>query len=60
MDKEEFLKVLARHDWFYQYSDDYSVWRRGQEASDRIQGLIQQHPELKEVYTTYVAENVRT
>ena len=25
----EFYELLDRHDWTYQYSDDVSVWRRG-------------------------------
>ena len=28
--------LLARHDWFYEYSDDHSVWRRGQAQLDAI------------------------
>jgi len=29
-------RMLARHDWFYEYSDDHSVWRRGQAQLDAI------------------------
>ena len=29
-------RLLARHDWFYEYSDDHSVWRRGQAQMDAI------------------------
>ena len=29
-------KLLQNHDWFYQYSDDYSVYERGQFAWDTI------------------------
>ena len=29
-------RLLARHDWFYEYSDDHSVWRRGQAQLDAI------------------------
>ena len=25
-------KLLQNHDWFYQYSDDYSTYERGQNA----------------------------
>ena len=28
--------LLARHDWYYQYSDDHSVWQRGQREHDAI------------------------
>ncbi len=32
-------EALARHDWYYNYSDDYSVYRRGSENASRIQEL---------------------
>ena len=28
--------LLARHDWYYNYSDDHSVWQRGQCEHDAI------------------------
>ena len=30
-------QLLARHDWTYEYSDDYSAWTRGQNESRAIQ-----------------------
>jgi hypothetical protein len=30
-------ELLARHDWFYDRSDDYSAWTRGQNESRAIQ-----------------------
>jgi len=33
---EEFYNELCRFDWWYEYSDDHSVWRRG---SDREREL---------------------
>jgi hypothetical protein len=35
-------EALARHDWYYNYSDDYSVYRRGSESADRIRDLRRQ------------------
>ena len=29
-------EMLARHDWYYDYSDDHSVWSRGQRENDAI------------------------
>lgn len=34
--------ALAGHDWYYGYSDDYSVYRRGQEQANRINDLRRQ------------------
>ena len=34
-------KLLQNHDWFYQYSDDYSVYERGQNAWNTINEVIE-------------------
>jgi hypothetical protein len=31
--RSEFGKKLRNHDWYFGYSDDHRVWKRGQEAS---------------------------
>ena len=33
-------KLLKNHDWFYQYSDDYSVYERGDRESNIINEVI--------------------
>ena len=32
----EFYKRLGWHDWFYEYSDDHSVWSRGKDAERKL------------------------
>ena len=29
-------RLMAFHDWSYEYSDDYSAWKRGQAQRDAI------------------------
>jgi hypothetical protein len=29
-------RLLCWHDWYYDYSDDYSAWKRGQSERDAI------------------------
>ena len=29
-------RLLARHDWYFDYSDDYSAWKRGQAERSAI------------------------
>jgi hypothetical protein len=29
---QAFEKMLALHDWHFNYSDDHSVWRRGKDS----------------------------
>ncbi len=33
-------KLLKNHDWFYQYSDDFSVYECGDRESDAINEVI--------------------
>ena len=33
-------EMLKNHDWFYQYSDDFSVWKRGSKEYDAIHAVI--------------------
>ena len=36
MTKQDYIQLLISHDWTYQYSDDPSVYRRGQAQRDAI------------------------
>ena len=50
----EFWKMLHNHDWTYEYSDDGSVWRRGQKQFDEIQYVVKNGTlEHKELYNQY-------
>jgi hypothetical protein len=62
----ELAKKLQYHDWSYNYSDDHSVWRRGEERSAQIQsemkylnslGLEEQVQALWEQYCPWSATN---
>tara|TARA_B100000131_G_scaffold263311_1_gene260088 strand:+ start:948 stop:1298 length:351 start_codon:yes stop_codon:yes gene_type:complete len=44
MNRSEFGSKLKTHDWYYAYSDDHSVWRRGRDASARLRRT---HEELE-------------
>ena len=36
MERAEFGKKVKSHDWYYGYSDDYSVWSRGNQANKAL------------------------
>jgi hypothetical protein len=36
VDWNKLERTLQHHDWFYAYSDDGGVWRRGQAAFDQL------------------------
>lgn len=58
----EYAKELSYHDWFYAYSDDGSVWRRGEERSkelsakaEELQGnYIKLHKEACKRYADHI------
>jgi hypothetical protein len=49
----EFDAMLKRHDWYYQYSDDYSVYRSGKSEQDRLVGIARNSPEHQELMTAW-------
>jgi hypothetical protein len=57
MSEEEFLKLLKKHDWTYQHTDDHTVWQAGNSSWNRIQNLMKMHPELRKVYDKFKEEN---
>jgi translation initiation factor IF-2 len=36
---EEYRELLSRHDWTYEFSDDYREWRKGHEELKRLNGM---------------------
>ena len=38
---EDLKKLLDNHDWFYNFSDDHSVWVRGERESAQITGALE-------------------
>jgi len=37
---DTFSQALHRHDWLYNYSDDHSVWSRGQDELNDLRRMI--------------------
>jgi hypothetical protein len=48
MNIEQFFNECSRHDWFYDYSDDHSVWTAGHENKQRIY-LLAENDILREM-----------
>lgn len=38
--KEELKQRLAKHDWGYYFSDDHSVWKKGELDMDEIKAAM--------------------
>lgn len=35
----KYYDMLANHDWYYDYSDDHSVWQKGRDASSQLRRI---------------------
>lgn len=42
---QQYWDSLNRHDWYYDYSDDHSVWQRGSAELSRLRAMSKQSPE---------------
>lgn len=34
--EQKYRELLATHDWYYNFSDDYSVWAKGKSHASKI------------------------
>ena len=50
---EEYFDMLKRHDWFYEYSDDHSVWQKGQSAKAELQSLAKTNDQFAIMLADY-------
>lgn len=49
----DYLALLASHDWFYDYSDDISVSRRGRKTESAILDQATMDPMYKAAYLVW-------
>lgn len=52
-----FIVQLANHDWFYDYSDDDSVWRAGKNTATELEAAAAKEPVLADLHTAYARYN---
>tara|TARA_R110000772_G_scaffold51719_4_gene118722 strand:+ start:2411 stop:2602 length:192 start_codon:yes stop_codon:yes gene_type:complete len=52
MNKEQYIKALNAHDWSFEWSDDHSVWKRGNQQRADINAV---RPILDEDYAIWNA-----
>ena len=59
MELKAFDSMLAKHDWFFHYSDDHRVWVKGEESWSKIvqaSKLSEAHRRLYDVWWEYVRD----
>lgn len=40
---DELEDMLSKHDWFYSYSDDFGVYRRGERSWEELSAAVRLH-----------------
>ena len=54
---EDFLEILNKHDWYYDYSDDHRVWTRGHDNWKLICRIREKDEMFEKIYQAYIQEN---
>ena len=52
----QFWEILCSYDWYFQYVDDFSVWKRGAESESQVKTIASQsarHQQLFEAFHNY-------
>jgi hypothetical protein len=47
---EQYREMLKRHDWFYQYADDFRAWNAGHDNHIKLLKLAETSPEHSSLY----------
>lgn len=53
---DEYISKLKSHDWFYEFSDDHSVWQRGKAERHDINVLQKELDPDNEVWNQHCPE----
>lgn len=53
MNIQEYYDLLDKHDWFYQFSDDMSVYGAGEKAQKKIQTLSDTSTVHRDLYLSF-------
>lgn len=50
---KEYYNLLDKHDWFYEYSDDFSVWSAGQNKRQKLLAIAKESDTHKQLYIAF-------
>ena len=53
MTLQEYYDALEKADWYYDYSDDNSVWRRGMAEIGRLEAVCKEGPKYAALYEAF-------
>jgi hypothetical protein len=57
MTPQQFWDACEAHDWWYEMSDDHSVWKRGRAARDQLHKDAQRSEVHKAIYQGFIDYN---
>lgn len=58
-DIEAYKAALAAHDWFYDFSDDFSVWSRGNRERQELRRMAQRLDKGFTIWNSHAPEMFR-
>ena len=50
---DEFVNQLKAHDWFYEFSDDHSVWISGRKSANKLSAKALSHGVYDSIYRNW-------
>lgn len=50
---DAYINLLRSHDWFYDYSDDHSVWKRGREQRNKLEAMAMRLDPERSIWRQY-------
>jgi hypothetical protein len=53
MTLKEYYNELRRHDWYYEYSDDHGVWRRGCDNHNKLRSMSDESQDHKKMWIQF-------
>ena len=56
---KQYWHRLERHDWFYEYSDDHSVWKRGSDYERELMYDARKGKRAESLFEAYRAYMMR-
>jgi len=54
MTLSEYYELLCAHDWYYEFSDDHSVWRRGHRERTKINAIYNQSDKHEKLCDSFI------
>lgn len=54
----EFWDLCEAHDWYYNFTDDHGVWKRGEAERLRLIELSEDNPEFARIFDAFQAHKL--